>query len=223
MGRRREVYPRVYEAWRARAKPGRPRKALTRPSGEPKVFMLQRRSEYASRTGKYASRFPGIPPSAEYFDLESLRNLDAEGRVREAWLYDEETGDLLGGWCRSFASTTISNRWYHHCRSLVHTQFPFKRGKACENLTGGWMAGTGLTISRMTGELHAYLSKPHVRREPDGLTAHANCSAGSRLVREFLTYVEAYDLTLSEELVEFHKKFPDEPPPMWITYNYQVW
>ncbi|KAG5459716.1 MAG: hypothetical protein BJ554DRAFT_8329 [Olpidium bornovanus] len=144
--------------------------------------MLQRRSEYSSCTGKYASALPGIPRLAEYFDLWPLQNLDAEGSVREAWPYDEETGDLLGGWCKSFASTTIANRWYHHCRSLVHTQFPFKHGKACEYLTGGWMAGAGLTLTRRTGELHAYLSKPHVCREPDGLTARANCSAGSNLV-----------------------------------------
>ncbi|KAG5460891.1 MAG: hypothetical protein BJ554DRAFT_7010, partial [Olpidium bornovanus] len=82
-GRRCEVYPRVYEAWRVRAKPGRPRKSLDRPADLGlRVFLLQRRSEYACRTGKYASRFPGIPPSAEYFDLKSLRNLDAKGRRR---------------------------------------------------------------------------------------------------------------------------------------------
>lgn len=137
-------------------------------------------------------------------------------------MYDDETGELIGGWCRSFASTTVANRWYQHSRTLVHTQFPLQRGPARESMRGGWMSGSGLTVARGTGELRAFLSRPEVRREPDGLTARANCSAGSRLVREFLTYVEAYDATLSEELVRYYEEFPDEPPPMWITYNYQV-
>lgn len=222
VGRRAEAYPRVYAAWRARAKPGRPRKPLARLDDTPLVVLVTRRSEYASRSGLYCSGLPGIPPSTECFDLKQLRNLNPDGRVKEAWVYDDESGDLIGGWCRGFASKTVANRWYQNCRLLVDTQFPFKRGKARTNLSTGWMAGSGLALSRATGELHEYLTKPNVRREPDGLTARANCAATSRLVREFLTYVEAYEPTLSEELVEFHKKFPEEPPPMWITYNYQV-
>ena len=222
VGRRQDVYRRVYAAWRARAKPGRPRRPMDRRDDLPKVFLLQRRSEYANRVGKFASSLPGIPESADCFDLTSLQNLNDGCRVREGWLYDEETGELIGGWCRNFASPAVANRWYQRSRALVHTQFPLHRGKTRESVPGGWMSGAGLTVARSTGELRAFLSKPQHRREPDGLVARANCSASSRLVREFLSYVEAYDSTLSEELVAFHEKFPNEPPPMWITYNYQV-
>ncbi|KAG5457296.1 MAG: hypothetical protein BJ554DRAFT_2733, partial [Olpidium bornovanus] len=78
----------------------------------------------------------------------------------------------------------------------------------------GALRPAGLLSDTPTRAADAYLSQPNVRRESDGLTARVNCSAGSRLVHEFLTYVEANEPTSSEELVKFHMQFPEQPLPM---------
>ncbi|KAG5463053.1 MAG: hypothetical protein BJ554DRAFT_2109 [Olpidium bornovanus] len=90
-----------------------------------------------------------------------------------------------------------------------------------DHRVGRQMAEFGLASPWGMRELHEYLAKPALRRNLEGLTLRTKCSARG-LCRQFLAYFEAFDSCLSEELVAFHGAFPDAPPPMWVTHDYQA-
>ncbi|KAG5457519.1 MAG: hypothetical protein BJ554DRAFT_2439 [Olpidium bornovanus] len=135
---------------------------------------------------------------------------------------------VVGGFCRGFATATTANRWLQRCLVLMKPQMGVSRSRhrhrqhLTGGRTGGCMAGFGLASPRGVRELHSYLAKPVLQKEPEGLMTRANCSAQHGLAKEFLAHVEAHNSCLSDEVAAFHSAFPDAPLPMRAMHNYQV-
>lgn len=222
VGRYKERFPRAWQAWQARAKPGSVRKTLARRGGVPHVVVVRRSEElHALYAGKYVSALPDEAVSSECVDVSRLRNLNADGSIHECWIFDDETMEVVGGWLDSFASATVGNRWYQKMRVLVSSTPAVNRGMERDCRPAGAMYATGGTVGR-TNQLREYLASPATRREPTGLAMRANLGAKHGLVRELLSYVEAYDSRLTDELIAMYEAEPGLSAPMWITSDYQV-
>lgn len=222
LGSRDQRYPRASAAWAHRARPGRPRAEARRQRG-PVCLVLPRLAGLEEKCiGKFMSGLPSTPASSECESLSCLREIDPARRMQECWLLDEDSMSVLGGFRRNFASARTRNRWLRKSQVLLATQLAVSRSSSRAHLPAGRMVGFGVASPRGVRELHEYLAKPALRAEPEGLTTRANCTAQHGLAREFLSHVEAHDPCLSDELVAFHAAFPDAPPPMWTSLNYQV-
>ena len=219
LGRHRDQYARVWAAWRERVKDPKARKVRGELRSADCIWIRKDIWRFGQFRAKYVSGFPGMGPNEACLPLALLSEVGA-GR-RDLWLLDFDTGNVVAGFTKDFASEATKHWWHEHIWLLVSTQLETKRGKRKQDVASSRMVATGWNINPIHDALLRYVSAPSVRKEPTGATARVNLHAQHSLVREFIEYGGQFSGDLVQELIAFEQE-TGAAPPMWLTHNYQV-